>query len=175
MQVSEFNTLSEPEAAEVARACADIDSWVEALVAGRPYADRDGLLDAAIAGAATWTDQEVEDALADHPRIGERHQGAGASAEMSAREQAGVDPADAELAARLADGNRRYEEAFGRVYLVRAAGRSAAEMLDLLEQRLTNDPATELKVTAGQLAEIAVLRLNGSIEPTVAPDGEAPA
>jgi 2-oxo-4-hydroxy-4-carboxy-5-ureidoimidazoline decarboxylase len=84
---------------------------------------------------------------------------------MSGREQAGVDPADDELQRRLADGNRRYEERFGRIYLVRAAGRSGAELLDLLEQRLTNDPATELAVTRGQLAEIALLRLEGQIVP----------
>ena len=65
-------------------------------------------------------------ALADHPRIGERPTGAGAAAAMSGREQAGVDPADDELRRRLADGNRRYEERFGRIYLVRAAGRSGA-------------------------------------------------
>ena len=75
----------------------------------------------------------------------------------------GLDPADDELRTRLADGNRRYEERFGRIYLVRAAGRSGAELLDLLEQRLTNDPDTELGVTRGQLAEIALLRLEGQV------------
>ncbi len=32
-------------------------------------------------------------------------------------------------------------------------------LLALLEQRLTHDPETELAVTAGQLREIALLRL----------------
>jgi 2-oxo-4-hydroxy-4-carboxy-5-ureidoimidazoline decarboxylase len=112
-----------------------------------------------------WTDDEVTAALADHPRIGERPAGAGANAAMSGREQAGVDPADDALRRRLADGNRRYEDRFGRIYLVRAAGRSGAELLDLLEQRLTNDPETELAVTREQLAEIALLRLEGQITP----------
>ena len=164
MRLSELHALPAPEAGEVLRACADVDSWVDALVAGRPYADRVSLLADAAERAVSWTDVEVEAALADHPRIGERHQGAGASAAMSAREQSGVDSADAAVAARLAEGNRRYEEAFGRVYLVRAAGRTAAEMLDLLEQRLTHDPATELAVTRGQLAEIALLRLGAVVE-----------
>jgi 2-oxo-4-hydroxy-4-carboxy-5-ureidoimidazoline decarboxylase len=166
MQLSEFNALPPPEASAAVRACAAVDSWVATLVEGRPYADRAALLDAARTRAAHWTPDEVSTALADHPRIGERHRGTGASAEMSAREQAGVDPADADLQARLADGNRRYEETFGRVYLVRAAGRSAAEMLQMLEQRLTNDPRTELTVTAAQLAEIALIRLASTIEET---------
>ena len=70
-------------------------------------------------------------------------------------------PEDAEVRARLAEGNRRYEERFGRVYLVRAAGRSAEEMLALLEERLTHDDETERAVTTAQLAEIALLRLQG--------------
>lgn len=164
MRVDDFNALPPDEAAAALTACADIDAWAEALVEARPYADRVTLLAAAVAGASAWTDDEVEAALADHPRIGERHQGSGTSAEMSSREQAGVDPADADVATRLADGNRRYEETFGRVYLVRAAGRTAEEMLAMLEERLGNDPATELAVTKEQLAEIALLRLTSLIE-----------
>jgi 2-oxo-4-hydroxy-4-carboxy-5-ureidoimidazoline decarboxylase len=161
--IEEFNAMGPAEAKAAVRPCVDIDSWVEAVVDGRPYADLDALLATAVRASVGWTDDEVEGALADHPRIGERPTGSGASAAMSAREQAGVDPADADLQQRLAEGNRRYEERFGRIYLVRAAGRSAAEMLDLLEQRLTNDPATELGVTKGQLAEIATLRLKALI------------
>lgn len=161
MRIEDFNGMSASEAAATVRPCVAIDSWVETLVAGRPYADLDALLDTADRQAAGWTPEEVEGALDDHPRIGERPSGTSTSASMSAREQAGIDPADADVAARLADGNRRYEETFGRIYLVRAAGRTAQEMLDLLEKRLGNDPVAELEVTSGQLAEIAHLRLAG--------------
>jgi 2-oxo-4-hydroxy-4-carboxy-5-ureidoimidazoline decarboxylase len=159
VEIEDFNAMSASEAAAAVRPCVDIDSWVTAVVAGRPYAEAADALATAAEQARGWTGAEVEAALADHPRIGERHQGSGTSASMSRSEQAGVDPADVEIQERLAAGNRRYEEAFGRIYLVRAKGRTAAEMLDLLEQRLTNDPATELEVTKGQLAEIATLRL----------------
>ncbi|MDQ4051494.1 MAG: 2-oxo-4-hydroxy-4-carboxy-5-ureidoimidazoline decarboxylase [Actinomycetota bacterium] len=161
MEIEDFNAMSASEASATVRPCVDIDSWVEAVVAGRPYADLDTLLAAADTAAGGWTEAEVDAALADHPRIGERPTGSGASDALSAREQAGVDPADTDVQARLADGNRRYEEAFDRIYLVRAAGRSAQEMLALLEERLGNDPETELEVTRGQLAEIAHLRLAG--------------
>jgi 2-oxo-4-hydroxy-4-carboxy-5-ureidoimidazoline decarboxylase len=159
VDIEEFNAMGAAEAAAAVRPCVDIDSWVEAVVDGRPYADLDALLATSDRQATGWSGTEVEAALADHPRIGDRPTGSAASAEMSAREQSGVDPTDTDVQRRLADGNRRYEEKFGRIYLVRAAGRTAAEMLDLLELRLTNDPATELGVTKAQLAEIATLRL----------------
>jgi 2-oxo-4-hydroxy-4-carboxy-5-ureidoimidazoline decarboxylase len=163
VQLEAFNALSTEEAVAALRPCVAIDSWVETLVGGRPYDDRAALLARADAQARTWTSAEVEGALADHPRIGERHAGGGASAAMSSSEQAGVDPRDAEVQARLAAGNAAYEERFDRIYLVRAAGRSAEEILTLLEERLTNDPETELAVTAGQLREIALLRLEGLV------------
>ncbi|MBZ5740064.1 2-oxo-4-hydroxy-4-carboxy-5-ureidoimidazoline decarboxylase [Nocardioides mangrovi] len=161
MQLEEFNTMAAEDARRLVRPCVDIDSWVDAVVEGRPYADPAALLGRADEQARTWTAAEVEGALADHPRIGERHAGSGTSAAMSGREQAGVDPHDAEVQRRLAAGNAAYEERFDRIYLVRAAGRSAEEILALLEERLGNDPETEIAVTAGQLREIALLRLEG--------------
>jgi 2-oxo-4-hydroxy-4-carboxy-5-ureidoimidazoline decarboxylase len=159
--LAEFNAMPAAEAAGLVRPCADIGSWVDAVVAARPYADLESLLDHADARAREWSDVEVERALADHPRIGERPRGTGRSARLSRDEQAGVDGQDTGLRERLAAGNATYEERFGRIFLVRAAGRSTEEILALLEERLDNDPQTELAVTAGQLREIAVLRLKG--------------
>lgn len=161
MQIDELNALPAAEALGLLLGCARIPAWAEAVVAARPYDDRAAFLEQADDLAAEWTDAQVRQALADHPRIGEKHAGGGAGADHSTREQAGVDPHDADVQRRLADGNRRYEETFDRIYLVRAAGRSAEEILALLEERLANDPATELRVTAGQLREIAALRLAG--------------
>lgn len=160
MLLDDFNAMPAPDAAAAVRPCVGIESWVEAVVAGRPYGDLDALLILADAHARTWSGAQVEAALADHPRIGERHAGSGASAAMSGREQGGVSR-DADVQARLAAGNAAYEERFDRIFLVRAAGRDADEILAMLENRLQNDPETELGVTAGQLREIAVLRLKG--------------
>jgi 2-oxo-4-hydroxy-4-carboxy-5-ureidoimidazoline decarboxylase len=159
--LQEFNDVPATEAADAVRPCVDIDSWVDGVVNGRPYAGIAELLARADQLARGWSPVEVEKALADHPRIGERHTGSGASARMSGNEQAGVDPHDAEVQRRLAAGNAAYEERFDRIYLVRAAGRSAEEILALLEERLGNDPETEIAVTSGQLREIALLRLEG--------------
>jgi 2-oxo-4-hydroxy-4-carboxy-5-ureidoimidazoline decarboxylase len=101
--------------------------------------------------------------MAHHPRIGERPTAAGTEAFMSRSEQAGVDPADAAVADALARGNREYEEKFGRVFLIRAAGRSAQDILAALDQRPTNSAEEEDRIVAQQLREIAVLRLEGVI------------
>jgi 2-oxo-4-hydroxy-4-carboxy-5-ureidoimidazoline decarboxylase len=161
VQIEEFNALGPAAAGDALRSCVAIDGFVDTLVAARPYADLDELLAAAAAHAEHWTPDQVEGALADHPRIGARPT---TGDEQARREQSGVGD-DADLHRRLRDGNRRYEERFGRIYLVRAAGRTGEQMLALLEERLTNDPATELRVTAEQLAEITLLRLEGLFTP----------
>lgn len=163
MLLQEFNALPAADAQAVVGACADVPWWAASVVAARPYRSVDALRTHAAEQALAWGHVDVDRALADHPRIGERHRGDGPTAAMSTREQSGVDTADADVAARLAAGNTRYERRFGRVYLVRAAGRSSAEVLALLEQRLTHDDLTEAEVTAQQLREIAALRLVGLV------------
>ena len=69
--------------------------------------------------------------------------------------------ADGDVRARLAAGNRAYEERFGHVYLVCATGRSADELLALLESRLRHDPGTERRVARAELAKINRIRLCG--------------
>jgi 2-oxo-4-hydroxy-4-carboxy-5-ureidoimidazoline decarboxylase len=164
VRIEEFNALPDDQVGAALRACAGIDSWVHLLAVGRPYDDPAQLIAAARAQAATWTPAEVEAALADHPRIGERPTGTGAAAAHSRSEQGGLDPADTAVAERLRAGNLAYEERFGRIYLVRAKGRSGAELLALLEERLGNDPVTEFAVTKQQLGEIALLRLTDLLE-----------
>ncbi|GAA3531607.1 OHCU decarboxylase [Aeromicrobium flavum] len=160
MDITTFDAADAATASALVRTCAKVDSWVAAVVAGRPYGTVDAVLAQADALASGWGAAEVAEALADHPRIGEKPHGDGASAELSRSEQSGVDT-DRDTAVRLAAGNRRYERRFDRIFLVRAAGRSAEEILQHLERRLENDPETELAVTAGQLREIAALRLEG--------------
>jgi len=159
--LEEFNGADRDAAIGFLRPCLDVDRWCTELVEGRPYASVDELVARAEVAASPLTRAEVDAALARHPRIGDRPSGAGAEAAMSRAEQAGVDPADAAVAAALAEGNRAYEARFGRVFLIRAAGRSSREILDALTERLTNTPDQEEPVVADQLRQIAVLRLKG--------------
>jgi 2-oxo-4-hydroxy-4-carboxy-5-ureidoimidazoline decarboxylase len=82
---------------------------------------------------------------------------------MSRSEQSGVDTSDDDVQRRLTEGNRAYEERFGHVFLIRAAGRSAEEILEQLTERLGNDADTERANAARNLREIAALRLKGML------------
>lgn len=134
--------------------------WAEALLLGRPYDDLDALFATSDEAVAGLDEPHVDDALAGHPRIGERAAGLNEeSATRSAQEQSGMARAGSGVQDEMARGNAAYEERFGRIYLVAAAGRSAEELLALLRQRLGNDPDTELDVVRGELARISRLRL----------------
>ncbi|MBD8871013.1 2-oxo-4-hydroxy-4-carboxy-5-ureidoimidazoline decarboxylase [Nocardioides donggukensis] len=162
MTLAELNALGDDEVRARLARCLAVPRWVEDVASGRPYADRAALLGTADAAARELTDDELDQALAGHPRIGERP-GAGHDAGHSRREQAGVDPAAGDDVARLAAGNRDYEERFDRVFLIRAAGRGSAEILAELRRRLANDDATERAETVDNLREIALLRLEQEI------------
>ena len=156
--LDKFNALPDAEARGRLAECLDLPRWVDTVLEGRPYADLAALLKVAEVAAGTMTDEELERALDHHPRIGERGAG-GHDEEHSSREQAGVDPADRDVARRLAVGNAAYEEKFDRVFLIRASGRSGPQILAELDRRIDNDPATERAETVSQLREIALLRL----------------
>lgn len=163
MELAEFNRVDRATAVAVLRPCVDVTRWCESIVDQRPFSSVDALIEAAAAAASPFRSDEVEAALAQHPRIGERAEGASREASMSRSEQAGVDPADDAAQQALREGNRAYEERFGRVFLIRAAGRSAEEILASLQTRLTHTDDEEDRVVAGQLREIALLRLKGVI------------
>ena len=160
--LEDLNLLPEGTARERLAECLDVERWVDTVLLGRPYADLGALRQVATTAAAELDDDELAQALARHPRIGERA-GAGHDAAHSAHEQAGVDHDDADVTTRLAAGNRAYEERFDRVFLIRAAGRDAGEILAELERRLGNDDAAEREETVTQLREIALLRLEGLV------------
>lgn len=163
MELSEFNQADEQTARSVVTPCLDIDRWVTAVVAGRPYDSVDAAAELARLAAAPFTASEVESALAHHPRIGERASGDSAEADLSRGEQANLSN-DEQVQADLLTGNRAYEAKFGQVFLIRAAGRSAEEILEQLNLRLANDAQTEAGIIAEQLRQIAVLRLSGALQ-----------
>jgi allantoicase len=155
-----------PEAAEAALlTCCGSTRWAREVAARRPFRTVDHLREVADEVWAALEPDDVTEAFAAHPRIGERAadsveaQAAG-HARWSAGEQAGTADAAEATRAALAEGNRAYEERFGRVFLIRAAGRSAEEMLAALEERLRNDPETELEVATEQQRQITQLRLD---------------
>ena len=167
MDLRAFNAGPADRLRPMLSACCDVDRWVDSVLAGRPYDDLAALTAVADRTASTFDDAEVEQALAAHPRIGDRASGSGTEASWSRDEQSGVGE-DAAARAALAEGNRSYEERFGRVFLICATGLSAAEMLAALRERLGNDDATERAVVRDELRKIAVLRLTKVVDQEVA-------
>ncbi|TQM45948.1 2-oxo-4-hydroxy-4-carboxy-5-ureidoimidazoline decarboxylase [Pseudonocardia cypriaca] len=151
MTLDEWNALDAAAAERELRQVCAVPRWAREVAASRPHPDVASLQAMA---EVTLTDADLDEAMAGHPRIGDRNAGG-----ASAREQCGVAGADAAVLAALADANRAYEQRFGHVYLVCATGRSAQELLDILRARLGNDPATERAVALAELAAINRLRI----------------
>jgi 2-oxo-4-hydroxy-4-carboxy-5-ureidoimidazoline decarboxylase len=163
MQLEDFNAAGRTEAAAALRPCLDIGRWIEEIVGSRPFPNTGSLLETARRAAEPFTDAEVQGALAHHPRIGERAAGNSTEARLSQAEQSSLGAPDPAVAAAIAEGNRSYEQKFGQVFLIRAAGRSREEILAALNTRLAHTPEEEEVVIGQQLREIAVLRLEGLI------------
>jgi 2-oxo-4-hydroxy-4-carboxy-5-ureidoimidazoline decarboxylase len=163
--LADFNALPVAAAEEALRACNAAPRFAREVAAGRPYPDAGALADTAqrVSAGLSWA--EVGEALAAHPRIGQRAAGDSAEAVASRREQAAVGTAPDGVRAKLAAGNRAYEERFGHVFLIRAAGRSPVEMLAELHRRLDQDPAAERAEVTAQLAEISRLRVERLVAP----------
>ncbi|MDX6372154.1 MAG: urate oxidase [Nocardioidaceae bacterium] len=147
---------------DVLLGCLAVPRWADDVLAGQPYDDQEALLAVADRAARELTDEELDQALSGHPRIGERSGAPGMSAQ-SQQEQSGVDPDAGDTASRLKAGNAAYEERFDRVFLIRAAGRDAEEILRELDRRLQNDDATERAETVDNLRQIALLRLAAAL------------
>ncbi|SEN49264.1 2-oxo-4-hydroxy-4-carboxy-5-ureidoimidazoline decarboxylase [Cryobacterium luteum] len=145
-------------------ACLGVERWVDEVAATGPYLDAATLLDAARRASATLSRAEVDEALVHHPRIGQSARDASTAARFSRREQASPDADDVKLSELIAAGNRDYEARFGRVFLIRVAGRTRAEILAELNRRLLLPNDVEVGIVAGELREIALLRLAALIE-----------
>ncbi len=149
MTLSSFNAASAADAEAAMLSCCGSRSFASSMAAGRPYARADRLLSAISSVFATMTWDDVLEAMSSHPRIGERVSG------QSAAEQSGV--TDTSRVA-FVDANRAYEERFGYVFLICAAGLSGQEMLARLRERLSHDFDTERAVARAELLQITVQR-----------------
>jgi OHCU decarboxylase len=162
--LDDLNRLDRASAeAELLRCCGST-RWAQAMAAARPFASVDALMRAADAVWASLDPADWLEAFAAHPKIGGKSEGAKPG--WSGEEQAGVRSATDEVRSRLADRNREYDTRFGYIFIVCATGKSAGEMLAMLEQRLTNDAATELRLAAEEQRKITRLRIGKLVDHT---------
>jgi OHCU decarboxylase len=147
---------------EFLKCCGSV-RWAQAMVQLRQYASNiDGLT--SLGDAIWWTLEPADwlDAFRSHPKIGEKKAAAEVSSQSeqwSGQEQAGVQAAHQETLDSLAQLNREYEQKFGFIFIVCATGKSAAQMLDILRERLRNDIEAELPIAAAEQAKITEIRL----------------
>jgi 2-oxo-4-hydroxy-4-carboxy-5-ureidoimidazoline decarboxylase len=145
-------------------ACCGSSAWVERMLLRRPFHDAAGMLAAARDEWFALSTAEWREAFAHHPKIGDldaMQPRFAATRQLSEKEQAGVGTAPDDVLAALAEENRLYEQKFGYIFIVCATGRSAAEMLSLMRERLANDAEKEIRIAAEEQARITGIRLLG--------------
>ncbi len=162
-----WNHLSPDEAAKMILPCCGSRAWAEGMAGRRPFVDKPGLLAASDEVWRGLTQSDWMEAFQSHPRIGESRPVNASSSqsqqvqsvEWSTQEQRKVGDADDALEIALASANRKYERRFNRIFIVCATGKSASEILEILQRRLDNDTETELHEAAEQQRQIMEIRL----------------
>jgi 2-oxo-4-hydroxy-4-carboxy-5-ureidoimidazoline decarboxylase len=158
--LADWNQLDPTAAAAAILPCNGSSVWAEQMAALRPFATPFDLTCTADIVWRSLDEQAWQQAFDSHPRIGEHKAKAAteASLAMSSTEQSAAQ-FTADIQQQLAAANRLYEEKFGRIFIVCATGKSAAEMLAILRSRLANDARTELLEAVEQQRQITQIRL----------------
>ena len=163
MTLTELNNLPEPTLAEALQTCCGSTAWIENMLATFPVSDAETLMDEANTAWNKLSEADWREAFTHHPKIGSDVEALRAkfvnTSTWAEGEQASVKAASQETLAALAAGNEEYERKFGYIFIVCATGKSADEMRDLLQARLSNKPEDEILTTAGEQNKITRLRL----------------
>ena len=154
-----FNGQLAAEAHAALLACCGCRLWAEILTQQRPYGSATEAMERASALWFTLAESDWLEAFAQHPRIGEVKAPVSAFLTHSTGEQAAAQETLAGVAAQLFEGNAAYEERFGFRYLVFASGRTAPELLAVLNERLGRTREEELEEAARQQDLITRLRM----------------
>lgn len=157
-----WNRLSVEEAEKEILPCCGSTAWARRIAGSRPLADEAALL---AASDETWNNLSESDwaeAFRSHPRIGESTAAVSSetrAATWSVQEQLGVAVGDDAVKTALAEANREYERRFHRICIVCATGKTAPEILQIVQRRIENDERAELHEAAEQQRQIMHLRL----------------
>jgi 2-oxo-4-hydroxy-4-carboxy-5-ureidoimidazoline decarboxylase len=162
MNLQDLNSASAESAQDELIRCCGSRRWAEKMSAQRPFKTKEGLFAAA---DDIWQRLEKEDwleAFSHHPKIGgvdTLRQKFASTKQWAEGEQNGVQQASEDTLNALAEGNSAYEQKFGYIFIVCATGKSASEMLALLQARLGNAADAEIAVAMLEQNKITRLRL----------------
>ncbi|KEA61820.1 2-oxo-4-hydroxy-4-carboxy--5-ureidoimidazoline (OHCU) decarboxylase [Marinobacterium lacunae] len=162
MTLDQFNRLSPEACAQALQNCCVSTRWIEGMLANRPFDSYEALQTTAEEVWRALSMPDYLEAFEGHPQIGDLDSLKAKYAntkQLAAGEQSGANDASNGVLEALAAGNAEYERRFGFIFIVCATGKSAEEMLGLLNERLDNDLISELAVAAGEQAKITRLRL----------------
>lgn len=162
MTLAELNKLPVAALGNALATCCGSTAWVNKMLTIFPADDLAEILDEA---EKIWYGLAASDwleAFTHHPKIGDTASLAkkfASTAQWAGSEQSGVNTASKTVLEQLAEGNQRYEEKFGYIFIVCATGKTATEMLELLNKRLPNTPEEEIKIAMAEQDKITRLRL----------------
>jgi len=163
MNITDLNSLDEQAASNSFGTCCTSVAWIEGMVQARPFKDVDHAQQAALDVWANCEEKDFLQAFEGHPKIGDvsslRKKYANTKG-LASNEQSGVNDANEAVLQALCDGNNEYDDRNGFIFIVYATGKSAAQMLEILQARLPNDRDTELKNAALEQSKITALRIN---------------
>ncbi len=135
-----------------------------------PFFPADDLVELLEDAEEQWflcSEADWKEAFAHHPKIGDVEslkKKFASTAQWASGEQSGVNNASAQTMEALAEGNKKYEEKFGYIFIVCATGKSAEEMLAILQNRLQNNPEVEIEIAADEQNKITKLRIEKLLE-----------
>ena len=162
MTLHELNTLPKQRLIEELSKCCGSSTWVKNML---PFFPADDLVELLEDAEEQWwkcSKEDWKEAFAHHPKIGDVEsvkKKFASTAQWASGEQSGVNTASQKTIEALAEGNKKYESKFGYIFIVCATGKSAGEMLEILESRLPNDPEDEIEIAADEQNKISKLRL----------------
>lgn len=163
--LAQFNDLTQEQATSKLLTCCTSTRWAEKLAHQRPFHDMTALL---ASSDSVWdevktSEADLLEAFDGHPQIGNVEslkQKYRNTQDSAAHEQSGANDAEDQVLEDLAQGNQDYLDKFGFIFIVFATGKSAQQMLDLLQARLPNKRQNELENAAAEQNKITRLRIN---------------
>jgi 2-oxo-4-hydroxy-4-carboxy-5-ureidoimidazoline decarboxylase len=167
MTIAEFDHLPIEQKRELLQKCCGSKAWIDKMIAAPPLEDLVDLVETAEEKWWQCSEKDWLEAFEHHPKIGDinslKEKYANTVA-WASNEQAGVNAASNEILQTLAKGNDDYEQKFGHIFIVCATGKSAGEMLEILQSRLPNNAEDEIKIAADEQLKITKLRLEKLFE-----------
>ncbi len=163
MTLNELNQSDKTVIYDLFSQCCTATRWIQGMVEATPYASLDRVKTTADRLWSSMETADYQEAFDGHPKIGDPaslKKKYAATHDLAAHEQASVALACDKTLAELVYFNRRYEERFGYIFIVCATGKSAAEMLRLIKQRIDHPPEDEIVLAAEEQRKIMQLRID---------------